>query len=121
MSLATLLCITALGFVVYSINPNETGIFGIILFYASFFLSLLGLFSLVGFGIESLTKKSETVAFRKVRKSFRQGVLFASLLCVVLMLAHNELLYWWVIVLLALALSLIEFVWSREGVKRKKL
>ncbi len=114
MSFATLLCLIALGFVIFMIDPFESNLLGVVLFYASFFLSVLGVFSLVGFGIESLVFKRETIIFRKVKKSFRQGVLFATLLCVVLALAHAQMLFWWTILLLAIGLSCIEFVWSRE-------
>lgn len=114
MTLATGLCATAFGFVVVSIDPLTASFWGIALFYASFFLSVLGIFSLIGFAIESMLFNRETIVFRKVRKSFRQGVLFATLLCVVLWLAHAQLLFWWTIVLLAIGLSLLEFVFSRE-------
>lgn len=114
MALATALCVAAFGFVVVSIDPFEASFLGVSLFYASFFLSVLGVFSLIGFAIESILFNRETIVFRKVKKSFRQGVLFATLLCVVLWLAHAQLLRWWTVVLLAMGLSILEFVFSRE-------
>ncbi len=119
MGMATLLCVVALLFVIFSVNPYEASIWAIILFYSSLFLSLVGLFSLIGFGTIHLITKKETIAFRTVKKSFRQGVLFASLLCVVFILAHAELLYWWVVFLLAAAFGFIEFVLAKEYKKSK--
>lgn len=116
MSLATLLCLAALTFVMYAINPDEPGqLLGKLLFYISFFLSVFGLFSLIVFSLESLFARRETVAFRTVRKSFRQGVLFAVLITVVLLLARAQMLFWWTILLLALGLSCIEFLWAKTN------
>lgn len=115
MVTATVLCSLALVFVMYSVDPTSATSWGMALFYLSLFLSLFGLFSLVVFAIESLFARRDAVVFRTVRKSFRQGVLFATLVTIVFMLAHAKMLEWWSVLLLAVGLSCIEFFWSRSG------
>lgn len=115
MVTATVLCSLALVFVLYSVDPFTATVWGMALFYLSAFLTLFGLFSLVFFAIESLFARRDTVVFRSVRKSFRQGILFAVLVTIVLMLAHAKMLEWWSVLLLAIGLSCIEFFWSHTG------
>ena len=115
MCTATVLCFGALYFVMMSIDPYTASVAGLALFYGALFLSLFGLFSLIVFAIESFFARRETVAFRTVRKSFRQAVLFSSLVTVVLLMARMQYLYWWTIILLAIIVSCVEFLWSSRS------
>ncbi|MEK7647595.1 MAG: hypothetical protein AAB384_00985 [Patescibacteria group bacterium] len=115
MTAATLLCFGALYFVMMSVDPYTASAAGLSLFFVALFLSLFGLFSLIVFAIESFFSRSETVAFRMVRKSFRQAVLFSVLVTVVLLMARAQYLYWWTLILLAVIVSCVEFLWSSRS------
>lgn len=115
MTAATLLCFGALYFVMMSVDPYTASAAGLSLFFVALFLSLFGLFSLIVFAIESFFSRSETVAFRTVRKSFRQAVLFSVLVTVVLLMARAQYLYWWTLILLAIIVSCVEFLWSSRS------
>lgn len=115
MFTATVLCFGALYFVMMSVDPYTATTAGLALFYGALFLSLFGLFSLIVFGIESFFSRRETVAFRMVRKSFRQAVLFSLLVTIVLLMARMHYLYWWTLILLAVIVSCVEFLWSTRS------
>jgi len=110
MFLATLLCWLALASVMFYINPSEAGIVGFLLFYISLFLSLIGTFSLVGFILRVWL--TTVPIFRQVIISFRQGVLFSILVTAVLVIQSQNVLTWWITLLVMLLLGFVEFVFS---------
>ncbi|MDO8499520.1 MAG: hypothetical protein Q7S66_02560 [bacterium] len=108
MSTGTVSCWLAWILIVWSISPDSMGWLGILFFYASLFLALVGTFSVVGFLIRRKILKNDDLVFRKVKKTFRQGVLSASLVIIVLMLLHLDFLTWWLAVLIALFYAILE-------------
>ncbi len=110
MSFGTVLCWIAWGSVIYSFDPNTSGLVGITFFYTSLFLALLGTVSVAGFFIRWLLIKQDDIVFRHVRRTFRQAIIAASLSTLTLLLLHAGLLRWWNSLLLLILGFLLEAV-----------
>lgn len=108
MSLGTLTCLTAWIFLLFNIDPVNTDTISFVFFYASLFLSLLGIISIVSLWIKIKFLKSEEVVFRHVKKTFRQGAINASLVILLLVLQQFRLLTWWNLIILIVLGILIE-------------
>jgi hypothetical protein len=108
MVFATILCWAAFTFVLFFINPQETEKIGILFFYLSLFLGLLGIFSIIGFLVRYLFKRHDFV-YTQVKISFRQGAMFALLLTGSLFLQSQRLLVWWNTLLFVFLLAVVEY------------
>lgn len=108
MTIATILCWGALGLVLVFVNPYEAGWVGLLFFYLSLFLGLGGIFSIIGFIIRFLTLRNQ-FAYVQVKRAFRQGLMFALLLTLALLLQGFRLLVWWNLLLLVLFLGGVEY------------
>ncbi len=116
MSFATLLCTLAWGMVVWNVDPYRDSQLGLILFYITFFFSLMGIISLFSFGLYRLVTKSDYPLFRFVQKSFRNGVVGASFVLFLLILqVFNILNIWTGIMLLIVVLSISFFQLSSRA------
>ena len=107
MIVATIICWIAWAIVVIQIDPTDDGLIGIIMFYISLFLSLIGTFFLISFGFRKTFVKF-SLDYKIVATSFRQSFSFALLVTLVLFLQSKELLTWWNIILIIVAISLVE-------------
>jgi hypothetical protein len=105
---ATILCWAVFVFVLFFINPKTAGLTGALFFYASLFLGLLGIFSILGF-LSRYFLGLRIMAFRQVKIAFRQGAMLALLLTGSLFLQGQRLLVWWNTLLFILLLSIIEY------------
>lgn len=96
------------GLVIYTINPDEAGVFGFILFYTSSCFVLFGTYILLRFVILFLkNKKTEKQLPFIIKSVFQTGLFITLLFLLVLLLLHYNLLTWWnTIVLLILSLIL---------------
>ena len=108
MTLATLLCWSAFVLVLIFVNPYQTGWLGHLFFYLSLFLSLVGVFSIIGFLVRYLVARND-FAYNQVKIAFRQALMFALLLVAILILQAFRLLVWWNMLLLILLLAGIEY------------
>ncbi len=95
MSLGTALCWLAWFFVIYSFDPGLAAWWVFIFFYASLFLALVGTISVIGFLIKQRLIKQDDVVFRHVRRTFRQSLILAGLIIIVLLLRQAAVLRWW--------------------------
>lgn len=83
-------------------------------FYASLFLALLGLFTVIGVWSRQLRRATNEA--QVVNRSFRQGFWLALLVIGALVLASNGWLRWWVVILVVAALAAWEaFFLAGEG------
>lgn len=94
----------AWGVVANTTNP-EQGLVFVILFYASLLLALLGLFTVAGLLFIRYAKKQTEVVTLQVKRVFRQSTLLSLLIIVVLVMAHKNILRWWTLTLLIIALG----------------
>ncbi len=107
MGLLTLICWLAWIFVLFFINPDETGLIGFILFYFSLFLAILGSVAIIGFVIRARLKKGPV--FKQVENAFRQGIWLSIFLIGILLLKSLGLLEWWNGLVLFFFLVFLEF------------
>jgi len=110
MSVAAGLCWVAWFFMILSTDPNQANTLIFIFFYLSFFLAILGTFSVIGFLIKMKIIKNDEIIFRHVKKTFRQSIIFATLIILALFLLQKSLLTWWNSILLALLFVVFEGV-----------
>lgn len=114
MSVATVACLVVWVFVLLNIDPTSTDMVGFILFYASLSLLLLGLFSLIGFGMRKIVLKKE-VDFRHIYNSFRQAIFLSLIFIFILILQSQRLFNFANISLLIITLVALElFIISRK-------
>jgi len=115
MSAATLVSLAILATIVFYLSPQEAGWWGLTLFYVSLFLTLLGIFALLGFILRVWLTSAPV--FQQVGVAFRQAAWFAILVVFGLILQSYGWLNWWVTLLMVLLLSAIEagflYVWKR--------
>lgn len=108
MTVATGICWLVWAGVLFQADPTDSGLIGLVFFYASLFLSLLGTFFLLSFLWRKLFNKF-ALEFRLVGVSFRQSFFFACLIVGVLFLQSQQFLTWWNLLLLVAAVTIIEF------------
>lgn len=108
MSILTIICWLAWVFVIFFINPEETGMIGFVLFYFSLFLAIVGTAAIVGFIIRTRFIKKEPV-FKRVETSFRQGIWLSFLVVGLFLLQNLSILRWWNGLFLLLFLMFLEF------------
>ncbi|PIW37158.1 MAG: hypothetical protein COW24_01715 [Candidatus Kerfeldbacteria bacterium CG15_BIG_FIL_POST_REV_8_21_14_020_45_12] len=107
MGLTTLICWVAFIVVLFRIDPDTGGTIGLLLFFTSMFFAAWGTLSLIGFLVRFLLFRN-TVPFRYIGTSLRQALWFATLLCLTLFLVSQELLSWWMTILLIIGLCVLE-------------
>lgn len=108
MSISAIFCWIIWASVLYLIDPTTAGILGFVFFYLSLFLSLAGTLSVLGLLLRMKLSKEEAV-FKTVTTSFRQATMLGLLVIGSLFLKSKNLLTWWNIVFLILALIVLEF------------
>lgn len=108
MRVSTFFALAGLIFVIYYIDPDESGLVGKLLFYLSALLSFSGIFTLFLVWVRSkkMTGESDDLSF--MGTSFRQGVLLSLLLIILLFMKSIEILLWWDGMLVAAGIFLIE-------------
>jgi len=107
MKLITFLSLIAWGLVIYSVDPEKAGIAGQVMFYASMFLAIAGVFVLFLTWMRKRARDEET-PFIYIGMSFRQGTLLAFLAVTLLVLQNFKVLTWWDGLLLVAAIFIVE-------------
>jgi hypothetical protein len=110
MSIGTLLCWGAWVFVLLTISPADAGLMGFFSFYLSFFLAVVGTFSVLGFAIRRAILRNDDIVFRHVRHTFRQSIFISTALIIILMLLSKGLLFWWNAAILLVFFLFIETI-----------
>ncbi|OGH83780.1 MAG: hypothetical protein A2261_03850 [Candidatus Magasanikbacteria bacterium RIFOXYA2_FULL_44_8] len=108
MSLGTLICWAAWVVIINTFDPNTAGILGLLFFYVSLFLALVGTFSVIVFLIRRVIIKNDEVIFRHVRRTLRQSIVVSTLIIFVLFLLQKQLLTWWNLALVLILFFAIE-------------
>lgn len=94
MIIATLLCLTAWGFVLVNVDPFTAGALSFGFFYLSLFLSLIGIFSLALFFGYKAFSRVEYPIFKYVQRSFREALLVSVFIIVFVYLQMHSWLNW---------------------------
>ena len=122
MFLATLMCFGASGIVLFNIDPQKDNAIGFLFFYTTLFFGLVGTISLMNFGLYYMVTKSNYPLFRLVERSFRNGVIGATLVLSMLFLqALNILNLWTGLILFILVLSISFFKLSTRAHEKNTL
>jgi hypothetical protein len=106
--LGALAAVIGWGLIIFYIDPFQSGLLALSLFYVSFFLSLLGIFFLVGNGLRKRFFKKQLLS-KRFSTAVRQAIFFAVLLVGWALLKSQSLARWWVIILFILILTGLEF------------
>lgn len=114
MFAGTLISFAAWIYVLFNIDPTQTSILGVVFFYTSLGLTLIGFFSLIGFGARKRFMKQE-LDFRHVYVSFRQAIFISGILIVVLLLQSHNLFSWLNVIFLIIALTALDFFIVSKG------
>ena len=107
LRIGTLFSFLAWGLVFFYVDPQKSGLAGQFIFYLSFFLALSGIFILM-LTFARRKSKREELAFAEVGISFREGMLLAFLVIVLLVLQSFRILVWWDGLLAVAGIFLIE-------------
>ena len=108
MSAMTALCAFAFGYIVWTVNPETTNGTGLVLFYLSLFLSVVGLAAIIGFIVRFVIFRHE-LAINTVKVAFRQSFFFAGFIAAALYLLSRNLLSWLNLSIMIIGLSALEF------------
>lgn len=108
MAVGTVACWIAFWLVITSLDPTHASWLVVGFFYLTLFLALVGSFAIMGVVFRLYLLRHDAV-FRQVMIAFRQAFSFSFLIIAALFLQHEQLLYWWNMVFLIGALTLIEF------------
>ena len=110
----TLISLVALGVVIYYVDPENSGLIGILLFYLVAFFVLSGIFNLILIFLRRKLLGSE-MAVKNIDLSFRQGILLAVMIIAIMILQSYRMLIWWDALLVVAGVFLIELYFlSRE-------
>lgn len=104
------MCWLAWFFVLNNIAPEDGGFLGLFFFYVSLFFSLAGTFSVTGFLLKRRIFRNDDVLFRHVRQTFRQGVMFAFVAVILLLLKAQDKLFFWNGFLILILAGLFEYL-----------
>lgn len=104
---STILCVSALTIIIFSINPYEASVLTFAFFYLSLFLSLMGVITIINSVIKKIFVKNK-ILFRQISASFRQAVLLSLLITICMALQSQRILAWWNMLLLIAVLSTME-------------
>ncbi|MEI6596592.1 MAG: hypothetical protein WCL13_00045 [bacterium] len=108
MSVMTIFCSLSFGYIVFTVDPETTNNIGLILFYLSLLLSIVGITAIIGFIIRFIIFRHELV-INTVKTAFRQSFFFAGFIVAVLFLLSRNLLSWLNLSILIIGLSVLEF------------
>ena len=108
MRVSTVFALVGWGFVLNHIDPEKTGPIGQLLFYASTFLALSGIFILFLTWLRRKAIRDEEEVLAGMGMSFRQGALLSLLSVSLLFLQSMRMLTWWDGLLVVAGIFLIE-------------
>lgn len=112
MLIGTLMACAVWLWTLFSINPDTSGLTGILLFYVSFALMLVGFFALLGLFVRVVLFRTQEMKVYVVKTTFRQGVLLAIMAESVLLFQKYGLMTWWSFALLFVLVISLEFFLS---------
>ncbi|HRZ95883.1 MAG TPA: hypothetical protein P5262_04955 [Candidatus Moranbacteria bacterium] len=103
----TFISLSALGFVVFHVDPEKSGFFGKVIFYSVLFFFLSGTLNLFLIFTRRKIMGSEA-ALANMGLSFRQSILLSVLAIILLIFQSFRMLVWWDGLLAVAAVFLIE-------------
>lgn len=126
-SFGTITALFAWVIVLLNIDPVTSGLPGLVLFYVTLFVSMVGLFTTLGTFIRgvSFTSKGRSATNVKnqdiehtVQVSLRQSIFLALLVNFSFILLRINMLNWWTLLLLIGTIAIFEFIAISTGKKK---
>ncbi|MSR85239.1 hypothetical protein EXS71_02260 [Candidatus Uhrbacteria bacterium] len=108
MILATLIAWGGWLFVLFTVDPQEAGFVGAILFYTTLFVALVGSMTTMGLLYRIILRKRQPVLAREVKIAFRHSIMLSVMGLLSLILSATGFLFWWnflALVIIALAIE----------------
>ncbi|HLB95318.1 MAG TPA: hypothetical protein VJK26_00195 [Patescibacteria group bacterium] len=99
--------------ILFNINPYQSPVWMIIIFYLVFFLFWLGLFGIIGFYLKIWAVNREVI-FGHILPTLRQSAFIGFGFTGLLFLFQIKVLSWWVGTLFVLAIVLIEMYFRKR-------
>ncbi len=118
MAITTVLCWIAFILVLFRIDPSTGGSLGLVLFFVSLFFAIWGTFSMLGFVVRYIFLKN-TVPFRYIGTSLRQALWFSILVVMTFFLVSQELLEWWMSLVLVVGLTVLELFFLARSLEAR--
>lgn len=94
--------------VLAEVDPTESGMLGLVLFFGSLFFSLLGSFFLSVLIYRKFTNRMD-LEYKIVSASFRQSFFLALVIIGALFLQSKHYLTWWNTIILILGIGVLEY------------
>lgn len=93
-----------------TINPEQAGILGIVFFFTTLFLALVGTITLLGLIYRIGLRKRTDLLVKEVRVAFRHALLLSSVVVLTLIFSANDWLRWHTLVAFLLVVVALEYV-----------
>lgn len=93
--------------VLFFMNPAESGLIALTLFYSSLSFSLIGTFLFIGYLVRGLSNDTE-MPYKHVKAASRQSFLFTVLIVLSLLMQSYRLLTWWNLLILVALIGFVE-------------
>jgi hypothetical protein len=109
MTIGTVLAWGAWVFVLLRVDPGENGLIGLLLFYVTLFVALIGILAIAGVLYRVKLLKRHQLVSREVKIAFRHAIIFAGVAVICLALSAQGLLFWWNVLALFALVGLVEY------------
>ena len=93
----------------FTVDPQEAGVIGAILFYITLFVALVGTMMAMGLLYRVILRKRQPVMAREVKISFRHSLMLSLMAMISLILSATGLLFWWNFLALVIVALAIEY------------
>lgn len=118
MSFLTAICWAVFAWVFNTINPITTNWLGMLMFYITLGIALIGTSSILGLVYRFMFRRDEVI-FNCVKNSFRQSFLFSFFIISLLLLQSVKLFTWINLGLLVIIFTVLEiFLSSRKKIEQ---
>ncbi len=110
MSIATALAWAGWALVLFTTDPTEAGFTGLLLFYLTLFVAMVGTLSVFGVLYRVRFLKRDHLLTREVRIAFRHAIMLSTVGIASLALSAQGLLTWWNFLALFVGVGIVEYV-----------
>ena len=110
MGLSTVMAWIGWVIVLFNVDPFESGVLGLVMFYVTLCVGIVGTLTLAGLLYRVGIKKRHAVVSREVKVSFRHALLLTAVSVIALILSRQGVLHWWVLIVLIATAAVLEYL-----------
>ncbi len=96
--------------ILQTVNPDEAGFLGLIFFFVTMFLALIGTLSMLGLLYRIGLRKRTDMVLKEVRVAFRHALLLSGIAIIALWFSSQDWLRWYTVVGFLLIVVAIEYL-----------